>query len=241
MIDKDTIRHRVWNTLTEKKLGRFPFPLTHRIPNFKGAEQAAHHVTTLKEYQEAKTVKVNPDAPQLPLRMQVLVDGKTLLVPTPRLRAGFILVKPEWVPKGEERKAASLKHIRTYGQEIPLTEIPTIDLFVAGSVAVTKDGRRIGKGEGYSDREYAILRELGQPHMPVVTTVHSVQVVEEDVPKDRYDVIVDWIVTEQGCMKTDSPYEKPNGIYWEEVTDEEMNEMPVLKELWEIKKKVKRI
>lgn len=237
MKGKDKIRHRIWDTLTKEKLGRFPFPLVNRIPNFKGAEQAAHHVTTLSEYKKAKVIKVNPDAPQLPLRTQVLLDGKTLLVPTPRLRAGFVMVKPEWVPKGEEKKAASLKHMRTYRKEIALTEIPTIDLFVAGSVAVTKDGKRIGKGEGYSDREYAIMRELGHSHMPVITTVHSVQVVEEDVQKDPYDLIVDYIVTEKGVIQTNSPYEKPNGILWEHVTEEELEEMPVLKELLELKGK----
>lgn len=236
MKKKDEIRSEVWETLTKEKLGRFPFPLINRIPNFKGAEQAAHLVTTLKEYKEAKTVKVNPDAPQLPLRAQVLVDGKTLLIPTPRLRAGFVMIKPEWVPKGEERKAASIKHMTTYGKEISLTELPTIDLFVAGSVAVTKDGKRIGKGEGYSDREYAILRELGQPPMPVISTVHSVQFVEEDVPKDRYDLICDWVITEKGCFKTNSPYEQPNGILWDVVSEEEFNEMPILKELFELKK-----
>jgi len=230
MMEKDQIRHCVWETLTKEKLGRFPFPLVNRIPNFKGAEQAAHLVTTLDEYKKAKVVKVNPDAPQLPLRTQVLIDGKTLLVPTPRLRAGFVIVKPEWVPKGEEKKAASIKHMRTYGKEIALKEIPPVELFVAGSVAVTKDGKRIGKGEGYSDREYAIMRELGHPHMPVITTVHSVQVVEEDVPKDPYDLIVDYIVTEKEIIKTNSPYEKPNGILWDLVTKEELEEMPVLKE-----------
>jgi len=39
--------------------------------------------------------------------------------------------------------------------------MPCLDAIVCGSVAVTRDGRRCGKGEGYSDLEFAILRELG--------------------------------------------------------------------------------
>jgi hypothetical protein len=39
-------------------------------------------------------------------------------------------------------------------------------------------GRRCGKGEGYSDLEFAILRELGHPPVPVATTVHDLQVVD---------------------------------------------------------------
>jgi 5-formyltetrahydrofolate cyclo-ligase len=234
MTEKDEIRHKVWNTLTEQKLGRFPFPLIGRIPNFKGAEIAAKYVVQLEEYKEAKVIKVNPDAPQLPLRTQIIKDGKTLLVPTPRLKAGFIMVKPEWVPAGEERKAASLSHINSYGKVIPLLEMPKIDLIVVGSVALHKDGRRIGKGEGYADREYAIIRELGNPPVPVIGTVNSVQVVEDNIPRDPYDLTVDWIATEQGIFKTNSPYEKPMGIMWEHVTAEEKEEMPVLEEIYQI-------
>src|SRR6266446_9648312 len=42
-----------------------------------------------------------------------------------------------------------------------LANMPCLDAIVCGSVAVTRDGRRCGKGEGYSDLEFAILRELG--------------------------------------------------------------------------------
>ncbi|WP_100334170.1 5-formyltetrahydrofolate cyclo-ligase [Bacillus alkalisoli] len=232
---KDEIRNKVWDKLTEEKLGRFPFPLHGRIPNFKGAEKAAHLVTTMPAYKEAKVVKVNPDSPQLPLRAQVLKDGKTLLVPTPRLKDGFIQVQPSWVPPGEERKAASLKNIMSYGKVTPLDQLPTIDMLVVGSVALHKDGRRLGKGEGYADREYAIIRELGNPEIPVVATIQSAQLVEEDIPKDEYDLSVDWIVTEKEILKTNSPYEKPTGIVWELVTEKEKEEMPVLNEIWQLK------
>lgn len=230
---KNEIRQRVWKAMEEQKVGRFPFPLQGRIPNFKGAERAAQRITTLPVYQKAETVKVNPDAPQLPLRAQVLADGKTLLVPTPRLKAGFVQVKPEWVPRGEERKAASLSHMRSYGRELTLSELPSIDLFVVGSVAVHRDGRRLGKGEGYADREYAIIRELGHPAIPVVGTVHSIQVVEDDLPIYPFDLTVDWIATEKELIKTNTPYPKPVGIQWEHVTEEEKVEMPVLEELWQ--------
>ena len=64
--------------------------------------------------------------------------------------------------------------------------MPGLDAIVCGSVAVTRDGRRCGKGEGYSDLEFAILRELGHPPVPVATTVHDLQVVAS-VPRDPTD------------------------------------------------------
>lgn len=234
MITKDEIRQNKWQRLEDEKLGGFPFPLKNRIPNFKGAAAAAELVSQMDIYKRAEVVKINPDAPQLPLRARVIKDGKILLVPTPRLKAGFIMLKREWVPAGEERKAVSLKNIRQYGKEITLSELPKVDLFVAGSVAVHKDGRRIGKGEGYSDREYAIMRELGNPDMPVISTIHSIQVTDEDFKVDTYDLPVDYIVTEEGIIETDTPYQKPDGIQWDLVTEDEKKEMPVLMEVWNL-------
>ncbi|MCP8617373.1 5-formyltetrahydrofolate cyclo-ligase [Salirhabdus salicampi] len=236
MKGKHELRDEKWTVLEEKKLGRFPFPIRGRIPNFKGAEAAAKYVIGLMPFKQAQVIKINPDAPQLPLREQVLKQGKTLLIPTPRLKAGFIKIEPHNVPDGEERRAASLSHMKSYGSEIPLTDIPMIDLFVVGSVAVQTDGRRIGKGEGYADREYAILRELGNPEIPVITTVHSVQITDEHFLFEPYDLIVDYIVTEAGVQHIKKQYPKPSGINWDIVTKEEMDDMPVLRELWELKK-----
>ncbi|MBD1379002.1 5-formyltetrahydrofolate cyclo-ligase [Metabacillus arenae] len=234
---KDSIREKVWDKMIDEKVGRFPFPIKGRIPNFKGAELAAKQLFSLSIFNDAQVIKVNPDSPQLPVRTQLLKDGKTLLVPTPRLKDGFIQVKPEDVPKGEEKKAASLSHINKYGKVIPLIDLPTIDLIVVGSVAIHKDGRRLGKGEGYADREYAILRELGQPLVPVVTTIHSTQLVASHIPIDSFDLTVDWIITEKDVIKTGSQYEKPTGINWSRVTDEEKKEMPVLMEIFELTKR----
>ncbi|PTX53767.1 5-formyltetrahydrofolate cyclo-ligase [Melghirimyces profundicolus] len=235
--DKQRIREKVWKRLEEEKAGRFPFPLKGRIPNFKGAERAALRVTELEAYSSARTVKVNPDAPQLPLRARILKDGKTLLIPTPRLKAGFIRIRPEAVPRGEERKAASLSHMKTYGSVLPLDRIPRIDLIVVGSVALHRDGRRLGKGEGYADREYAILRELGNPGVPVVSTVHSLQLVEDEIPVEPHDLTVDWIATEDELFPTHSPHPKPAGLDWERVSDQEKEKMPVLREIEELTRK----
>ena len=54
-----------------------------------------------------------------------------------------------------------------------------VDLFVVGSVAVDTNGRRIGKGEGFADLEFAMgatHHHAVGPDTLVVTTVHDVQV-----------------------------------------------------------------
>ena len=70
-----------------------------------GAEAAARRLQQLPAYKAANAIKVNPDAPQLPVRAMILQDGKTLYMPSPRLRGGFLRITPDAVPPGEERLA----------------------------------------------------------------------------------------------------------------------------------------
>ena len=73
--------------------------------------------------------------------------------------------------------AASSSRGERWSEEVALADMPGLDAIVCGSVAVTRDGRRCGKGEGCSDLEFAILRELGHPPVPVATTCRSCTVV----------------------------------------------------------------
>ncbi|MFO7171899.1 MAG: 5-formyltetrahydrofolate cyclo-ligase [Bacillota bacterium] len=231
-MDKQAIRQMVWDRLTEARQAAFPLPVHGRIPNFVGAAAAAARLRELPEWRRARAVKVNPDAPQHPVRLAAILDGKVLYMPTPRLRAGFLCLRPEWVPPGKERYATSIKGMAAFGREVVLEEVEPIDLVVAGSVAVDPLGGRIGKGEGYSDREYAILRELGHPEMPIVTTVHELQVLDR-VPVDPHDIPVDIICTPERVIRTHTRYPRPQGIDWSRVTDGELQAMPPLRQLLE--------
>ncbi|MEM2935977.1 MAG: 5-formyltetrahydrofolate cyclo-ligase, partial [Candidatus Bathyarchaeia archaeon] len=98
-VEKGRIRERIWKLLEDKEIARFPKPVYGRIPNFLGAEEAARRLTALPEFQKAKVVKVNPDSPQNPVREAVLSSGKVLIMPTPRLKAGFLVLDPKTIPK----------------------------------------------------------------------------------------------------------------------------------------------
>ena len=161
--DKAEARRAVWDRLQAERLARFPFPPHGRIPNFAGAKEAAERLFEVEPWRSARRIKVNPDAPQRPVRAAALRRGITVFVPTPRLRAGFKKLDPARIPHDQIRAAASLSRGARFAEDVPLEALPAMDAIVCGSVAVTRDGRRCGKGEGYSDLEYAILRELGHP------------------------------------------------------------------------------
>jgi 5-formyltetrahydrofolate cyclo-ligase len=105
-----------------------------------------------------------------------------------------------------------------------------MDAIVCGSVAVTRDGRRCGKGEGYSDLEYAILGELGHAPAPVATTVHAAQIVNH-LPRDPTDLPLALIVTPDEVIEVAAPTPAPAGIDWTQLSDADLDAMPVLREL----------
>ena len=161
--DKSAARQWVWDRLVAEGVARFPFPPHGRIPNFAGAEVAAARLFNIEPWKSATAIKVNPDSPQRPLRAEALRRGITVFVPTPRLRGGFKKLDPRRIPPDRINEAASLSRGDRWSEEVALVDMPGLDAIVCGSVAVTRDGRRCGKGEGYSDLEFAILRELGHP------------------------------------------------------------------------------
>ena len=178
----------------------------------------------------SKCVKVNPDSPQRYVRKGLLDRGIAVITPTPRLRGGFYRLDPGTIPKDNYWDAASMKMGGHWGEAVPLDQLPKIDAIVMGCVAVARDGRRLGKGHGYADLEYAILRELGQRAVPLATTVHALQILEE-FPTEPHDVPVSIIATAAELIEIARPPPAPSGIDWDRLTAEQLTEMPVLAEL----------
>lgn len=228
--EKEEARQVVWERLKEAKVARFPFVPQRRIPNFSGAEEAARRLADHPLFQDAQVVKINPDSPQRPLREAALRAGKTVVVPTPRLTDGFLLFDPDEIDETDYRDASMISRWEPFAQPIDLEDLPSPDLIVTGCVAVTYEGKRAGKGHGYSDLEYAILRELGHPPAPVVTTVHSLQVVE-DLDVDPHDLWLALIVTGEEVIEVNGSNQGPAGINWSLLTEEDLEAMPVLREL----------
>jgi 5-formyltetrahydrofolate cyclo-ligase len=229
---KKEIRERIWKYPEDNNIARFPRPVYNRIPNFIGAEKAATRIRELKEFAEAEAVKVNPDAAQISVRRIVLEEGKTLLMPTPRLSGGFLKLDSRKLPVEQVKQAVTISGAFRLADRVPLENLPRIDFIVAGSVAVSLEGGRIGKGEGYSEIEYGILRECGlvKDHVKIATTVHDCQVVES-FRLENHDIPIDYVLTPTKLHRTRTMLPKPVGIYWEEVTPEMLREMPILEEL----------
>ena len=228
-MDKQTVRERVWKEMEAKGVTTFPKPVRGRIPNFKGSREAAARLLSLSIYTSAKTIFVNPDAAQLAVRELALRDDKRLIMATPKLREGFIILKPAGLTN--LKKAASIRGAFKHGKKTSVYGVK-VDLVVEGSVAVDRRGGRVGKGGGFGDLEFAILQEIGAitNTTPVVTTVHPIQIVDE-VPMSEHDAPVDLIVTPDRIVETSRAYPKPRGIIWDILSSDAFKQMPILAEL----------
>ena len=233
-MDKQEIRERVWDDLEDSGVARFPFPPHGRIPNFEDASAAADRLADQPEWQTAETIKANPDAPQLPVRRRALRDGKTVYMAVPRLADERCFLKLDPDELADYDAATTVSGSSTHGERLGPDAVEPIDLIVSGSVAVTDDGARIGKGEGYSDLEYAILRDLDlvDETTPVATTVHERQVLDEPVDVDDHDVPMDLIVTPE-AVRRPAGGDRPDGIDWNLLTDDRLEEIPILERLAE--------
>ncbi len=228
--EKQRIRERVWERLERERIARFPFPSHGRIPNFAGAREAAERLLAHPLLRGARRIKVNPDAPQRPVRELALERGITVYMPTPRLRAGFLCLDPARIPEDRFAEAASLSRGRRFARGVPLDALPTPDVLVVGSVAVSRRGARCGKGEGYADLEYGILRALGHPRIPVATTVHPAQIVPR-LRREPTDLPLWLIVTPAETHRVARPARGPDGIDWRRLDEADLRAMPVLAEL----------
>jgi len=231
---KRLLRKRIWDLMVKKGIATFPLPPHGRIPNFIGAEEAAKRLQGMSIFKQADVIKVNPDSPQKYVRYLVLVEGKRLVMPTPRISKGFLLLDPKRIPSNRFNEASTIRGAFKYGTYVHPKNLPGIDLMVTGSVVVDLWGNRLGKGEGYSELEFGILRTYGKvvDETPIVTTVHDIQIVNIKIPRDPWDFTVDYIITPTRVIKTLERY-RPEGILWELLSDEKLREIPLLRRIKE--------
>lgn len=112
---------------------------------------------------------------------------------------------------------------------------------VLGSVCVSRDGYRLGKGEGFADLEFAMMMRMGAitDDTVVITMVHDCQIVDH-LPAElfkEYDVPVDIIVTPTQTIFVQSRLKKPSGILWHMLSERKFKTMQVLQQLKEMDEK----
>jgi len=231
--EKEEVRERVWSRLEESGEALFP-GARGRIPNFRGAAAAADRLAATPEWRRARVVKCNPDAPQRPVRLRALREGKVVFMAVPRLaeRKCFWKLDPKRLNGSALPAAATIRGAARLATPVGPRELPHVDLIVAGSVAVNRKGVRVGKGGGYSDLEFAIGREVGaiDETTVVATTVHRLQLLDRALPATAHDFFVEVIATPDSILRP-RRRRQPRGVLPDHLTDGHRREIPALREL----------
>lgn len=226
---KRLLRERTWQRLEQRNA--VPRGVHGHIPAFAGAAEAAARLAELPAWRAATVIKAVPDRAQLPVRELALTQGKLVYMAVPELadERPFYELDPDRL-NGTPKEAADKDVAATVATKVDVTQMRPIDLIVCGSVAVNRQGVRLGKGAGYSDIEVALLHEAGLvgPRTTIVTTVHPLQILDEPLPETEHDFSVDIIVTPDEVIFCPLRRQRPRELLWSRLTDEQLAAIPVL-------------
>lgn len=211
---KQAVRDRVWSLLEQEHAA--PPGVHGHIPSFFGADRAAGRLGELPEWRAAQVIKAVPDTAQKPARELALGQGKLLYMAVPKLAEPLPFRRFD--PAEPDRS-----------ELIAVETMDPVDLIICGSVAVDRRGARLGKGAGYSDIEVALLQEAGLigPGTTIATTVHQLQVLDEDLPEAAHDFRVDVIVTPDEIIRCDGGRSSA-GLIWDSLSPDQIASIPVL-------------
>ena len=233
MRSKADVREFVWTCLEHAGAARTK-NVHDKIPDFHGSQEAAERIFQSDVWRQAKVVKGNPDKPQRPLRKRALEEGKVLYMAVPRLRQEqcFVELDPG-ILDCTPAQAATIAGAFRHGRLVFVEEMRPVDLVLSGSVAVNREGTRVGKGGGFADLEYGMAVAAGvvKPDTPVVTTVHPLQLLNEELPWTRHDVLVDYVATPDEIIHCRGQLPRPSGVYWEDLDEAKIGEIPILQKL----------
>jgi 5-formyltetrahydrofolate cyclo-ligase len=156
------------------------------------SKQIQRNLKKISAYVEAKTVAVyystGSEVKTGRIIQEMLAAGKTVALP--RVDGKDIVFctvnGSEDLEKGE------------FDIMEPKTTCPIIkefDVILVPAIAMTQDGQRLGYGRGFYDRF------LSHTHAVTIALTYS-KLIVKNIPKTDGDVPIQWIVTEDGVIKT---------------------------------------
>ncbi len=241
---KSLYRKDTWSRL--KKVAypdsRFGWDFNSFIPDYEGSDLCAKRILELTKGNESlDNWLITPDNNLDILREELIKKDIPFIMPTYGIKRGFLYLDPLDVPKNDEAFASTLDGMNKFAERIKLEviekEVQKIDVMVTGCSFVTEYGLRIGKGHGFFDLEWAMMKEIGKvdENTKVIVSVHNYQVIkggQEEEIAEEHDTIADYIVTPTDTIKASTIQNKPQCIFWDMLDQDKIEEIPPLKKLW---------
>uniref|UniRef100_A0A0K8VYT0 Methenyltetrahydrofolate synthase domain-containing protein n=1 Tax=Bactrocera latifrons TaxID=174628 RepID=A0A0K8VYT0_BACLA len=241
--NKRSLRVQTWKKIQDNKCGVGFNAIFNRIPGFVDSDKAAKLLSETEEFKKAENIKVNIDRALHSVKLETLLAGKNLYLPGTRdSKAIYLKVDvPADATDDQKKEILNVQDVQQHRTEITLENKVKLDMVVIGSVVVSRDGYRIGRGNGYADQDIGLLTEIGSitPDTVIATMVHDLQVVDS-LPKElfqKYDTPVDLIVTPTEVIHVSKRLPRSPGIFWELLSERRLKIVPVLQVLKESQEK----
>lgn len=191
-------------------------------------------------YRQARQVFASPAPLLAQIRINILLDNKTLIMPSGGLKEGFFRIRPFAVPFPELAMAVSLRGLAQYGERLRGEELAGlgIDLMVADALAVDECGVLVGDGHGFFDLAVALLGAYGAlaATVPILAVPGPGQVLNDRVALDPWDVHVDGAILADGVVAfPDRPVGIP-AINWDVLPLDQVRRIDPLWKLYEKKR-----
>jgi 5-formyltetrahydrofolate cyclo-ligase len=199
--------------------------------------KTAEQIRRLPGYKKIKQVFVSPEPALTQVRINCLVDGKELIMPTAGLKEGFFLLTPFSIPFRDLGFAVSLKGVIKHGKRMKIADLSETGcgLCVGIGLAADRQGTFLGDGMGFFDLSYGILSEYKGLLQDTVTciVVEKEQILSHSIARAPWDVQADYIVTANDIIETESigKGKSPGRIYWEFLPEKRIRKITPLWQL----------
>lgn len=183
------------------------------------AGRLAQHLRAFEAYRGAACLFVSPAPILKQLRINALLDGKSLLMPAPGLHDGFYLFAPFTIAFPRLAQAVTPQGMARYGRRLTTGQLAGLDLalLVTDALAVDPCGGMLGDGNGFFDLAAAILAATGAL-APQTLVVGAGPAVARALPAEPWDVRADYRLDGAGltpCQTTAAAGSWP--IFWQQL------------------------
>ncbi|MCB2182818.1 MAG: hypothetical protein KQH63_12365 [Desulfobulbaceae bacterium] len=184
------------------------------------------------DYKHARQIFVSPAPALQQVRVNCLLDGKDLVMPSAGLKEGFFLFKPYSIPFQDLPFAVTMKGAPRFAKKLRQADVEElqVDLLATDAVAVDSLGSRLGDGLGFFDLSYAVLKTLGALTEEAKTAicVGIDQRISATLPVTPWDVPADMIVTEKEVQRISKACGHRGEIFWEQLSGKKIKKMTPL-------------
>ena len=207
------------------------------LPSAAANGKTAEQLRRVPGYREAQQVFVSLEPELEQVRINCLVDGKVLVMPSPGLKNGFYQLAPFSVPFRDLGFAVSAKGVSKCGKRLGIQAIGelAIEMFVTTCLAVDRTGTFLADGNGFFDLSWGIMSMTGgaEKTATVYVVVNENQVRAESFPMAPWDVKADFIVTRNEITKTGAERRKEKKIFWDILPKKRIRKITPLWQLYQ--------